>query len=459
MIKRDAETSMSGRWRQGRGFRIVVAAALAVLASTGLVASPAHAATTTVVSLTFDDGHASQYAVRTMLQSRGMVGTYYINSAMVGTSSYYMTWPQIHDVAAAGNEIGGHTLHHTNLTTVSATTAKTEVCDDRTSLINQGFSPLASFAYPEAAYNSTAEQIVRDCGYTSARGVGDVSCSGCPYAETMPPLDAFALRTPDGITTSTTLANLQSYVTNAETHGGGWVILTFHGICDNQCTNVNSMSTSIFTAFLDWLAPRSANGTVVRTVGQAMNVPPPGPDTTPPTTSIACNGGTCSTWLRPSVTVTLSATDVGGSGVDHIVYTTDGSDPTVSGKTYTGPFTVAQTTTVRYYSVDKAQNAEAVRSQLVQVDGVAPSVTLTASPNPVARGGLVTLTASASDAASGVARVTFVADGAQLGTDTTAPYQFSWSTRKMGQHTITATAYDVAGNSAVSAPVTVTVTR
>jgi hypothetical protein len=58
-----------------------------------------------------------------------------------------------------------------------------------------------------------------------------------------------------------------------------------------------------------------------------------------------------------------------------------------------------------------------------------------------------------------VARVTFLADGVQLGTDTTYPYQFSWSTRKVGQHILTATAYDVAGNATTSAPVTVTVNR
>src|SRR3954470_22486909 len=124
---------------------------LAVFGSTGLIASPAHAAITpAVVSLTFDDGQASQSATKTMLQSHGMAGTYYINSAMVGSSGYYMTWPQIHDIANAGNEIGGHTLHHTNLTTVNTATATTEVCNDRTNLINQGFTPLVSFAYPEA---------------------------------------------------------------------------------------------------------------------------------------------------------------------------------------------------------------------------------------------------------------------------------------------------------------------
>ena len=80
------------------------------------VNAPAAAATKTVVSLTFDDGHASHFSTLPMLASHGMVGTFYINSAMVGSSTYYMTWAQIHALAAAGNEIGGHTLHHANLT-------------------------------------------------------------------------------------------------------------------------------------------------------------------------------------------------------------------------------------------------------------------------------------------------------------------------------------------------------
>jgi peptidoglycan/xylan/chitin deacetylase (PgdA/CDA1 family) len=420
-----------------------------------------------VVSLTFDDGHASQYGTLSMLSSRGMVGTYYINSAMVGSSSYYMPWSQIHELANAGNEIGGHTLHHTNLTTVSTSTATTEVCQDRTNLRNQGFSPVASFAYPEAESNATAEQIVQSCGYSSARVVGDISCGGgCPYAETIPPPDPYRLRTPEGITTSTTLADLQSYVTNAETHGGGWVILTFHGICDNRCTNVNSISTSIFTAFLDWLGPRAANGTVVRTVGQVMGAtppPPPGPDTTPPVTSIACNGAACSSWYRAPVTVSLSATDTGGSGVAKTVYTTDNSDPNgPGGIVYTGPFTVTQSTTVRFSSTDTAGNVEPVRSQLIQFDTAAPTVSLTSPTNGSSyRRGSLALAATASDTGSGVARVAFYDGTTLLGTDTSPPYQYSWNTRKvaLGQHTLTAVATDGAGNPTTSPPVTVTITQ
>jgi peptidoglycan/xylan/chitin deacetylase (PgdA/CDA1 family) len=457
---------MSARWRQDRSFRIVVAATLAVFGSTGLIASPAHAAVTpAVVSLTFDDGQASQAATKTMLQSHGMAGTYYINSAMVGSSGYYMTWPQIHDIANAGNEIGGHTLHHTNLTTVSTSTATTEVCDDRKNLLAQGFSPVASFAYPEAAVNSTAETIVKNCGYTNGRGVGDAACDGCVAAEGIPPVDAYRLRTPDGVTTSTRLADMQSWVVNAENNGGGWVILTFHGICDNNCTSTNSMTVSTFTAFLDWLQQHnSATGTVVKTVGDVMGTPPPqpGPDTTAPTTSIACSPGACSAWSHVPVTVTLSAVD-SGSGVARTVYTTNGGDPTVSGSTYTSPFTVAQTATVKYYSIDKAGNVETVKSQQIQIDTVAPSVAVT-SPTAGAqfkRGTVVDLAAAASDTGSGVARVVFAVDGTQLATDTTAPYQYIWNTRKAspGQHTVTAIAYDVAGNSTTSPTVTVSITK
>jgi hypothetical protein len=137
---------------------------------------------------------------------------------------------------------------------------------------------VTSFAYPNADVNPTAERTVAQCGYTSGRGAGNLfgpHCP-CPYAETLPPADPQNLRTPTPSTTSTTLADLQASVTGAEDHGGGWVPLDFHGICDDQCADVNSLSPAIFGQFLDWLAPRAAHGTVIRTVGQFMA------DTSPP---------------------------------------------------------------------------------------------------------------------------------------------------------------------------------
>jgi hypothetical protein len=93
-------------------------------------------------------------------------------------------------------------------------------------------------------------------------------------------------------------------------------------------------------------------------------------DTTPPATTISCNAAACgSTPYTGPVTVSLAAADPGGSGAAKTVYTTDGSDPAASSTatTYTGPFTITQTTTIRYYSVDGAGNAEPTQSAYIQI--------------------------------------------------------------------------------------------
>src|SRR5215207_5456329 len=108
------------RWQRFPRAVALVAAAAALLAPTTLrTAQPADAATNTIVSLTFDDGQASHYSTLPTMRAHGMQGTYYINSGLVGSSPYYMTWSQIRDLANGGQEVGGHTLNHTDLTSVS----------------------------------------------------------------------------------------------------------------------------------------------------------------------------------------------------------------------------------------------------------------------------------------------------------------------------------------------------
>src|SRR5262249_44760342 len=158
-----------------------------------------------------------------------------------------------------------------------------QVCNDRVALLNAGFAA-ASFAYPFGANNAAVEQVVASCGYNSARDVGGIvsngSCSGCPFANTVPPRKLMAVRTPDSIDVDTTLETLQGYVLQAEQHGGGWVPLVFHHVCDG-CSSL-SVTPANLEAFLDWLAARSANGTVVETIGEVIGGPlQPGVDGPP----------------------------------------------------------------------------------------------------------------------------------------------------------------------------------
>ena len=73
-----------------------------------------------------------------MLSARGLHATYYINSGEVDNDSNHMNSTQLHALESDGNEIGGHTIDHTDLTTVEHRRGDHEVCDDRTALLAQG---------------------------------------------------------------------------------------------------------------------------------------------------------------------------------------------------------------------------------------------------------------------------------------------------------------------------------
>ena len=170
------------------------------------------------------------------------------------------------------------------------------------------------------------------------------------------------------------------------------------------------------------VAARAVDTATNQTTSTAANVTVSNADTTPPTSTIACNGAACAGTYSAAVTVTLSATDdPGGSGVAGIYYTTDGTDPTSSnGTLYLAGFLVSATTTVKYRAYDVAGNAEATNSQLITID-TGPTDT-TAPTSTIACNGAacagtysaaVTVTLSATDdpGGSGVAGIYYTTDG------------------------------------------------
>ncbi len=92
-------------------------------------------------------------------------------------------------------------------------------------------------------------------------------------------------------------------------------------------------------------------------------------------------------------------------------------------------------------------------------DTTKPTVSITTPANNATVSGVVTATASASDNV-GITKVDFSLDGASTPamTDTASPYNYSFDSKTLGNgsHTITAKAYDAAGNS-TSSTITVTV--
>ncbi|TNM70298.1 polysaccharide deacetylase [Streptomyces sp. NP160] len=261
---------------------LLVTALLGASLSASVAAAPAaQAAITgpTVVSLTFDDGDADQATAQQTMASKGMVGTFYVTTGFVGASGY-LTRAQLSSFAAAGNEVGGHTVTHADLTQVASTEAQAQICNGRKVLQDWGFRP-TSFAYPFSTANASVEAQAAGCGYTTSRGLGDTrtrfSCGGCVRAETLPPADPHYLRAPDQVDSRWTLADLQGTVTGAANNGGGWVVLTFHRVCSPtgtaSCPADRSITPALFSQFVTWLdgyRKTTANKTSVKTVDQVV---------------------------------------------------------------------------------------------------------------------------------------------------------------------------------------------
>ena len=124
------------------------------------------------------------------------------------------------------------------------------------------------------------------CGYNSAMSIGELktvhvpedstpeeSCAQCAWAETVPPADPFYTKAPAQVHSNWTVADLQQQIANAKDNGGGWVQLTFHGICPTDCTDL-SISEPAFTEFVKWLADEQIQGNfLVRTVGEVIGGP------------------------------------------------------------------------------------------------------------------------------------------------------------------------------------------
>lgn len=134
----------------------------------------------------------------------------------------YMTPAQIQSLAAAGFEIGAHTLTHADLTGLSAAGALAQIDGSRADLAALGINA-TTFAYPYGDYNTAIEQVVAADGFVAARTVNDGTNTGAT--------DHFALMHHE-VDLDTTVADVQGWI-NTAVQTKTWLILTFHQI-DNS---------------------------------------------------------------------------------------------------------------------------------------------------------------------------------------------------------------------------------
>ena len=203
-----------------------------------------------------------------ILGDHGLHATFYINSGFIGDADH-MSWVQVRALEAGGNEIGGHTIFHTNVKKLKLESrhARDLRRPRRRSPSRSSTAPV-SFAYPFGSFNARAKSVVASCGYTSGRGVSGVTDRKV-FAETIPPLDPYATRTPPNPKQGTTLDDDRGLRDRGRGQrrrlGAAGVpprLRPVRRVLDHAGEPRGAGST--------WLAPRAANGTVVMTTAQVM---------------------------------------------------------------------------------------------------------------------------------------------------------------------------------------------
>jgi hypothetical protein len=211
------------------------------------------------------------------------------------------------------------------------------------------------------------------------------------------------------------------------------------------------------------------NGDGVPSVAPIVHIsnsaPPPPPTNQPPTVTLTqpANGAT----FTAPATVNLAATASDDGSVSKVEFfngTTKLGEDTTAPYTYSWSGVGAGTYTLTARATDNVGATTTSAASTITVNSSTnqpPTVTIT-SP---AAGAVfpwkptITINATASDPDGTVASVAFYDGTTLLGTDTTAPYSFTWRNVAQGDHTVTARATDNKGAVGTSAAVKITVQR
>jgi len=251
------------------------------------------------ISIAFDDGSQDQYDnAFPLMQTRGIVGTFYIATDRLRDFSHDNTWMTTVELKAlqnSGNEIGSHSKTHPNFTFLTDQQIRDECTLSRQVLESNGLV-VRNFAYPGGAQNAHTDSIVSQY-YRSGRGTfANIGICIMHF-----PVSQWFIPGYSGETgTSEALTRLKSAVDQVSS-SNGWAIIYFHHVRPTV-DNPNTISTSDFASFLDYLVSK---GVSTMTVNQGLDMnKPPAPTSTPINTPTPTPMPTSIPSPTPSITPT-----------------------------------------------------------------------------------------------------------------------------------------------------------
>jgi peptidoglycan/xylan/chitin deacetylase (PgdA/CDA1 family) len=133
-----------------------------------------------VFGITFDDGFRNvHHNAMPVLSELGFTATnYFIARALGGSNTWdaengvpespFMTMAEMREWAAAGNEVGSHTLDHVHLPQLPPEEARRQIAASRIELEQALGAPVTAFCYPYGEYTEDHRDMAREAGYDNA---------------------------------------------------------------------------------------------------------------------------------------------------------------------------------------------------------------------------------------------------------------------------------------------------
>ncbi len=179
-----------------------------------------------MITFSFDDAWTSQYTnALTILQNNGIKGTYFITTDPVNNNwPEYMNSTQVKDIATKGHEIGGHTLTHADLTTLTTANIDKEIKNSKSYLQNLTGKTVTSLAYPYGSFNTVVKNRTKKAGYSNGRSASTAIAEGFNSAtQNKFEINSFSP------TNQTTVEEMKNAIDRAKSNKE-WLVFSFHRI-------------------------------------------------------------------------------------------------------------------------------------------------------------------------------------------------------------------------------------
>lgn len=187
----------------------------------------------------------------------------------------YLNISQALEMQSNGQELGGHSKTHANLTLVNQSAALEEILSSKNILESSGIQSISSFAYPYGAFNEQIKSIVKDSGYKLARTVD--------AGYNLKTSDIFALKTKNVVLNTSFENDIKNWIDSALTDKT-WLILVFHQIDSMDALTRKSQTEGstpeILQTTVNYLLQKQARTVTLKDGLEIINgkpSPPPSP--------------------------------------------------------------------------------------------------------------------------------------------------------------------------------------